>query len=49
VTDACRTHGVPLFEARDLGGAIGRPGRMAVAVLDEGFARRINELLSGEG
>ena len=47
VTDACSTHNVPLFAAKDVGKAIGKPGRMAVAVLDEGFARRISELFRG--
>ncbi len=47
VTDACSTHNVPLFAARDVGKAVGKPGRMAVAVLDQGFARRIAELFQG--
>ncbi len=48
VTAACHTHGVPLYRAQDLGAAIGKPGRMAVAVLDEGFARRIAALFEGK-
>ena len=46
VTQACRTHAVPLVrtEAFALGDAIGRPGRMAAAITDAGMARRIMEL-----
>ena len=46
VSQACECHGVPLLRAEPgrLGQAIGRPGRMAVAVTDEGMARRIIEL-----
>ena len=46
VSQACQTHGVPLLRAApgDLGRAIGKPGRMAVAVTDPGMAKRIIEL-----
>ena len=46
VSQACLSHGVPLLRAEPgaLGLAIGRPGRMAAAVTDEGMARRIMEL-----
>ena len=46
ISRACETHGVPLLraDAGALGRAIGRPGRMAAAVTDEGMARRIIEL-----
>lgn len=46
VTQACQTHGIPLLrtEPGALGEAVGKPGRMAVAVTDEGMARRMIEL-----
>ena len=46
VTQACQTHGVPLLHTGgfELGEAIGKPGRMAVAVTDAGMAERIIEL-----
>ena len=46
VRQACETHQVPLLytESGQLGNAIGKPNRMAAAVTDEGFAKRIREL-----
>ena len=46
VSDSCRFYEVPLVElpAGELGSAIGRSGRMACAVLDQGMAKRIIEL-----
>ena len=46
ITDACSHHQVPLLQApeSELGDAIGKPGRMVVAVTDAGFAKRIIEL-----
>ena len=46
ISDACGYHQVPLLSAPEfeLGDAIGKPGRMVVAVTDEGFAKRIIEL-----
>ena len=46
VSQACETHGVALVRtgALMLGGAIGRPGRMAAAITDERMARRVIEL-----
>ena len=46
VSQACATHGVPLLRAEPgtLGRCIGKPGRMAAAVTDEGMAKRIIEL-----
>lgn len=43
VTQACETHGVPLWrtEAMALGDAIGRPGRMAAAITDPGMAEKL--------
>ena len=42
VSQACRTHGVPLVRTGPmrLGDAIGRPGRMAAAVTDPGFVEQ---------
>ena len=46
ITDACTYHQVALITAPEdaLGNAIGKPGRMVVAVTDPGFAGRIIEL-----
>ncbi len=46
VTDACAWHEVPLLCTPEgaLGAAIGKPGRMVAAIIDEGFAKRILEL-----
>ena len=46
LSDACISHGVPLVrtDKYQLGDAIGKPGRMVVAVTDAGFAKRIIEL-----
>lgn len=45
--DACRFVGAKLFvlPGGELGRAIGRPGRMAVAVMDQGFAAGIAQRL----
>jgi len=50
VTDACTYHNVPLvrIEANALGYAIGKPGRMAAAVMDAGFAQNILALAAGK-
>ena len=50
VTQACRTHGVPLVRTApgELGAAIGKPGRMAAAVTDAGMAARMTELATAE-
>lgn len=46
VSQACLTHGVPLVRTAPgaLGRAIGKPGRMAAAITDEGMAMRIVQL-----
>ena len=46
VSDACGYHQVPLVWTPEfaLGDAIGKPGRMAVAVTDEAMARRVIQL-----
>ena len=48
VEDACRYRGVEwmTIEAGELGRAVGRPGRMAAALTDEGMARRFADLMS---
>ena len=48
LTNACASHGARLFEAADVGRSTGKDSRMAVAVLDEGMARRIIELFDRE-
>ena len=48
--DACQYANVPMFALRAgaLGEAIGKPGRMAAAVADAGFAANISKLLTTE-
>ena len=48
--DSCAYYEVALLTAPadSLGFAIGKPGRMTVAVTDEGFARRIRQLAGQE-
>ena len=50
IADACATHDVPWVktEAFALGTAIGKPGRMVVAVTDPRFAERILQLMSAQ-
>ena len=48
VGNACASHDVPLCRMPGVGEAIGKPGRMAVAVTDEGMARRLAELIGQE-
>lgn len=49
--DACNFAGASLgvLPRGELGRAIGKPGRMAVAITDEGFASRLIQLLSQAG
>ena len=49
VSQACLSHGVPLIrtEPMALGDAIGKPGRMAAAVMDPGLAEHI--VAAGKG
>ena len=48
IHDACAYANVPFGELREalIAEAIGKPGRMAVCVMDAGFAKKIRELLS---
>ena len=48
VENACLHHGVRLLQVENLGGAVGREGRMAVAVLDARMAARVAELFDQE-
>ena len=48
VENACRHHGVRLCLADGLGRAVGKYGRMAVAVLDARMAARVAELFDQE-
>ena len=44
----CKTHNVPyaeLVDRRLLGNAIGKDSRVAIAILDKGFARKLQSLL----
>lgn len=46
--DKCRSYDVPFFEVEDrytLGKAIGKEERVAVAIIDKGFASKIQSLL----
>lgn len=48
ITDKCKSYGVPLkiIENREiLGHAIGKEARVVVALLDEGFAKKLMTLL----
>lgn len=47
-TDKCKTFHVPYIEVDDrvtLGNAIGKSERVAIAILDEGFATKLQSLL----
>ena len=46
VSQACATHGVPLIRTEPfaLGAAIGRPSRMAAAIMDAGMAAKVMAL-----
>src|SRR5690625_1966797 len=47
-TDKCKTFHVPYIEVDDrvtLGNAIGKSARVAIAILDEGFATKLQSLL----
>jgi ribosomal protein L7Ae-like RNA K-turn-binding protein len=48
ITDKCKSYGVPLkfIENREvLGNAIGKEARVVVAILDQGFAKKLLTLL----
>lgn len=45
--DACKARGIPLIFIENLGGAIGKAGRMVAAVTDKGFSEMIMKKLSG--
>jgi len=48
LTDKCNTFQIPYIEVEDrsiLGSAIGKSERVAVAILDEGFATKLKTLL----
>jgi len=50
ITDACHTHNVPMWTLSEnaLGHAIGKRGRMVVAMKADGMAQKILSLLEGE-
>ena len=50
ITDACRSHCVPLYELSEgtLGHAIGKKGRMMVALKADGMAQKLLNLLQNE-
>ena len=50
LSDACHSHGVPLYElsADALGSAIGKKGRMVVALRADGMAQKLLALLKNE-
>lgn len=48
ITDKCKTYDIPFVIVDDretLAGALGKYQRVAVAILDEGFAKKIKSLL----
>ena len=50
IADACRSHSVPLYELSEgiLGHAIGKKGRMVVALKADGMAQKLLTLLQSE-
>ena len=50
ITDACHSHNVPLYEISEgeLGRAIGKNGRMMVALKMDGMAQKLITLLQNE-
>lgn len=50
ISDACRSHNVPLYELTEgaLGHAIGKKGRMMVALKPDGMAQKLLSLLKDE-
>ena len=50
IADACHSHSVPLYELSEgtLGHAIGKKGRMVVALKADGMAQKLLTLLQGE-
>ncbi|MBR3763120.1 MAG: ribosomal L7Ae/L30e/S12e/Gadd45 family protein [Clostridia bacterium] len=50
ITDACHSHSVPLYELTEgsLGHAIGKKGRMVVALKPDGMAQKLLTLLADE-
>ena len=50
LTDACHSHNVPLYELSEdaLGCAIGKKGRMVVALKADGMAQKLLTLLQNE-
>ena len=50
ISDACHSHNVPLYELTEgaLGHAIGKKGRMMVALKPDGMAQKLLSLLKDE-
>lgn len=51
-TDKCRHYGVTMVQTADrqqLGRSIGKPERVAIALLDEGFAHLVRKALNDQG
>ena len=50
ITDACHSHNVPLYEISEgeLGRAIGKKGRMMIAMKMDGMAQKVLTLLKDE-
>ncbi len=50
ITDACHSHNVPLYEVSEgeLGRAIGKKGRMVVALKADGMAQKLLTLLKDQ-
>jgi len=44
----CRTRNVPILIVKELGHAIGRPGRMVAVVLDESFSNMIQDAAASD-
>ena len=50
LTDACHSHNVPLYEVSEgaLGRAIGKKGRMVIALKPDGMSEKLLSLLENE-
>lgn len=44
----CGNHGVPIYTVQSIGTAIGKPGRIVLAVTDDSFRKMLEELLVQE-
>ncbi|MDD3337041.1 MAG: ribosomal L7Ae/L30e/S12e/Gadd45 family protein [Eubacteriales bacterium] len=48
MTDTCHSHQVPLYQLDSLGHAIGKPGRLVIALPAGGMAQKLLSLLENQ-